>query len=104
MTTANTMVDGSGRLICSIKGTSLNQAEIFVFGSNAAGRHAGGAARYAMDHFGAKFGRGHGLHGRSYAVDTMSGIQVLNHAKLHADLRALIQATTPAAESPTVAG
>lgn len=28
----------------------------------------------------------------------------LNHAKLHADLLALIQATTPTAESPTAAG
>ena len=28
----------------------------------------------------------------------------LNHAKLHADLRALIQATTPTADSPTEAG
>jgi len=28
----------------------------------------------------------------------------LNHAKLHADLRALIQATTPTAESPTATG
>lgn len=28
----------------------------------------------------------------------------LNHAKLHADLRSLIQATTPTAGSPTAAG
>ena len=28
----------------------------------------------------------------------------LNHAKLHADLRALIQATTPAGEPPTAPG
>ncbi len=28
----------------------------------------------------------------------------LNHAKLHADLRALIQATTPTAESPHASG
>ena len=29
---------------------------------------------------------------------------ILNHAKLHADLRALIQATTPTAEPPTTSG
>ena len=29
---------------------------------------------------------------------------ILNHAKLHADLRALIQATTPTAESPSASG
>ena len=28
----------------------------------------------------------------------------LNHAKLHADLRALIQATTPTADSPSASG
>ncbi len=28
----------------------------------------------------------------------------LNHAKLHADLRALMQTTTPTAESPTTSG
>ena len=50
--------------------------EVFVFGSNAAGRHAGGAARAAMA-FGAVWGEGHGLHGQTYAIDTMSGPEVL---------------------------
>ena len=48
--------------------TKLNKNEIFVFGSNLAGMHAGGAARQAVDHFGAIMGQGVGLQGQSYAI------------------------------------
>ncbi len=37
--------------------------EIFVFGSNLAGMHGGGAARTAMERFGAKWGVGTGIQG-----------------------------------------
>jgi len=47
--------------------------EVFVFGSNAHGNHAWGAARYAVLNYGAINGQAHGLQGRSYAIDTMSG-------------------------------
>lgn len=47
---------------------ALNPGEIFVFGSNAQGMHAGGAARFALEHFGAEWGVGEGLQGRSYAI------------------------------------
>lgn len=47
--------------------------EIFVFGSNLAGHHMGGAARTAMEHFGAKWGVGEGIQGQSYAIPTMQG-------------------------------
>lgn len=57
--------------------TELGENEIFVFGSNAAGAHGGGAARYAYDHFGAVWGQGSGLQGRSYAIDTMSGLETI---------------------------
>lgn len=53
--------------------TSLGQDEIFVFGSNLAGRHIGGAALYALKHFGAVMGQGVGLQGQSYAIPTMQG-------------------------------
>ncbi len=43
---------------------------IFVFGSNLAGRHGKGAALYARQHRGAVYGQGHGLHGNSYAIPT----------------------------------
>ena len=51
----------------------LKEGQIFVFGSNEAGNHAGGAARIAVEKFGAVYGQGRGLQGRSYAIPTMSG-------------------------------
>ncbi|MCR8671078.1 hypothetical protein [Agrococcus sp. HG114] len=56
---------------------SLAPHQVFVFGSNAAGAHGGGAARLAMERFGAVWGKGHGLHGQSYAIDTMSGLATI---------------------------
>ncbi|MDE6010661.1 MAG: hypothetical protein K2F87_04335 [Muribaculaceae bacterium] len=53
--------------------TELGPDEIFVFGSNLAGHHAGGAARTARLKFGAVEGQGVGLQGRSYAIPTMQG-------------------------------
>ncbi|MBR5983746.1 MAG: hypothetical protein IK025_08540 [Bacteroidales bacterium] len=52
---------------------SLAPNEIFVFGSNLAGMHGGGAARIAVDKFGAVWGQGVGLQGQSYAIPTMQG-------------------------------
>lgn len=43
---------------------------IFVFGSNLAGRHGKGAALEAKDKYGALYGHGEGLQGRSYAIPT----------------------------------
>ena len=53
--------------------TELKQNEIFVFGSNLAGAHGGGAARLAYNRFGAIWGQGVGLQGQSYAIPTMQG-------------------------------
>ncbi len=53
--------------------TSLGEDEVFVFGSNLAGNHAGGAARIAREKFGAIMGQGVGLQGQSYAIPTMQG-------------------------------
>lgn len=50
----------------------LEKDEIFVFGSNLAGAHGGGAARLAMQ-WGAVWGEGVGLHGQTYAIPTMQG-------------------------------
>ena len=52
---------------------SLKKNEIFVFGSNLQGMHAGGAAYTARMLFGAKMGQGVGLQGQSYAIPTMQG-------------------------------
>jgi len=51
----------------------LGKKDIFVFGSNLQGHHAGGAARIALGRFGAVFGQGVGLQGNSYAIPTMQG-------------------------------
>ena len=44
--------------------------QIFVFGSNLAGRHLAGAALEALENHGAIEGRGTGLQGNSYAIPT----------------------------------
>jgi len=46
-------------------------AEIFVFGSNEVGAHAGGAAREALAHHGAAWGVAAGRQGNSYAIPTL---------------------------------
>lgn len=46
----------------------LGENEIFVFGSNPAGFHVGGAAKVAMKKFGAVYGQSDGLQGQSYAI------------------------------------
>ena len=51
----------------------LQEGQIFVFGSNDMGHHDGGAARIALEKFGAVYGQGRGLQGRSYAIPTMTG-------------------------------
>lgn len=79
--------------------TTLNPGEIFVFGSNLAGYHAGGAARLALEHFGAIWGQGVGLQGESYAIPTMQGSietirpyvdQFIAFARLHPQYRFLV--------------
>lgn len=43
---------------------------VFVFGSNDAGIHGGGAAKYAAEHEGAVFGKSYGHYGTSFAIPT----------------------------------
>ena len=77
----------------------LKENEIFVFGSNLGGMHAGGAAHAAMDHYGAVWGQGVGLQGQSYAIPTMhGGVDVIKpyvddfvaFARQHPELRFLV--------------
>lgn len=53
--------------------TSLQPNEVFVFGSNLAGFHGGGAAHIAYKLFGAQWGVGVGPTGQCYAIPTMQG-------------------------------
>ncbi len=50
--------------------TSLPNGYIFVFGSNLAGRHGKGAALDAVKLFGAQYGVGLGIAGKSFAIPT----------------------------------
>lgn len=50
--------------------------EIFVFGSNLAGRHGVGAAKTAMEKHGAVWGQAEGLQGQSYAIPTRGYVDI----------------------------
>ncbi len=72
---------------------------VFVFGSNLAGRHGAGAAKYAKEHFGAIQGQGRGRQGNSYAIPTKDAkleplslddiqenvLQFLDYARTHSN-------------------
>ena len=65
----------------------LDENEIFVFGSNKAGRHGMGAARTAM-RWGAKYGKGEGLMGQTYALPTKDenlGVLSYSEIEIHID-------------------
>lgn len=84
--------------------TSLEPGQIFVFGSNLAGRHGVGAALDAKKLFGAVNGVGVGAQGQSYAIPTkdhhlrvlpLTGIQkhvteFLAYVRLHPELEFLV--------------
>lgn len=79
--------------------SELQNNEVFVFGSNLAGAHGGGAARAAYNKFGAVWGEGVGLFGRSYAIPTMQGgvetikpyvDEFIRFAKEHCELKFLV--------------
>ena len=90
----------NGRHVASDRIASLGENEIFVFGSNIQGSHGGGAAWYAHKNFGAEWGVGEGLTGRTYALPTMEGPTSLKHAvdnfvacaKQHPELTFLVTA------------
>ena len=48
----------------------LNEYQLFVFGSNLAGIHGAGAAKFAHNELGAKWGCGMGYTGNCYAIAT----------------------------------
>jgi len=64
--------------------TSLTDNQIFVFGSNLAGNHAGGAARQALEQFGAEMGVAEGVTGQSYAFPTLDeNFNKVSNTRLH---------------------
>lgn len=50
--------------------STMDDRWVLVFGSNLAGRHGAGAALVAAKHYGARYGVGEGLMGRSYGIPT----------------------------------
>ena len=76
----------------------LKPNEVFVFGSNAQGMHYGGAAAFAVAHFGAVMGNGEGMQGQTYAIPTMEGLdnlrpaveRFIEFAKAHAEQTFLV--------------
>lgn len=64
------MIDFSNR-ISPARIESLNDNEIFVFGSNIEGIHGAGAAKDALK-FGAKLYYGEGIYGNTYAIPTVT--------------------------------
>ena len=76
----------------------LDEGEVFVFGSNVQGDHSGGAAAFAVAHFGAIMGQGEGQQGQSYAIPTTGGLglfamavqRFIDYAAAHPDQRFLV--------------
>jgi hypothetical protein len=69
----------------------LGNNEIFVFGSNLAGIHGVGAAKLAVNKFGAIMGQGEGLQGQSYAFPTKDEqIQTLSLSQIDASIDNLL--------------
>ncbi|WP_288550549.1 hypothetical protein [uncultured Brachyspira sp.] len=66
----------------------LEDDEVFVFGSNTEGMHAGGAARMAMN-WGAIYGKAFGLQGKTFAIPTIdytrSGKMSIDEIKKYVD-------------------
>ncbi len=60
----------------------LPKNSIFVFGSNAQGKHGLGAAKIALNNFGAKYGQAKGLQGQSYAIITKKDYKVSKSSTL----------------------
>lgn len=89
-----------GHRVANDRITKLGENEIFVFGSNIQGAHGGGAAWFAHKAFGAEWGVGEGLTGRTYALPTMEGEASLKKAvnnfiacaKAHPELTFLVTA------------
>lgn len=79
---ANTSII-DGRRVASDRIAELGANEIFVFGSNIQGAHGGGAAWFAHKKFGAEWGVGEGLTGRTYALPTMEGEASMKRAVDH---------------------
>jgi len=78
--------------------TELKDNEVFVFGSNEAGRHGREAAKTAMK-WGAIYGQAEGLQGRTYGIPTVNASisknLKVNKIKVYVDRFILFAAENP---------
>ena len=66
----------------------MKKIEIFVFGSNLSGNHGRGAAKYAVQAYGARHGQAIGRQGNAYAIpikDAKFKALPLDRIKRHVD-------------------
>jgi hypothetical protein len=72
--------------------TELAPNEVFVFGSNYAGRHGKGAALTASRKFGARNGQGTGLMGQSYGIATKDrNLKILSLDTIQQQIRKFLE-------------
>jgi hypothetical protein len=70
---------------------ALGDNEIFVFGSNRSGRHGRGAAKVALNKFGAIWKQADGLQGKSYAIPTKGrSMEILSISEIEHYIRKFI--------------
>ena len=70
----------------------MSEEKIFVFGSNLAGRHGAGAAKFAREQRGAVYGQGTGRQGQSYAIPTKKAdLQPLQLWKIAVHVQAFLE-------------
>lgn len=88
----------------SVELESMTPTDCLVFGSNLAGRHGAGCAKFCATHLGAKYGQGEGDMGRCYALPTKDRnietlpldeiekgvIRFLNYARHHPEKKFLV--------------
>lgn len=73
---------------------NMSENDVFVFGSNTEGRHGGGAAKVALDQYGAIYGQSIGLQGQSYAIvtkDLSKGVQSIELDHIEEQIEDLIK-------------
>lgn len=65
---------------------------VFVFGSNLAGRHGAGAAKFAVENRGAIYGQGIGYQGNSYGIPTKDeNIETLSLDRIEEHVKVFLQ-------------
>lgn len=92
---AHHQTDGvSGMIKFHKDNTQASHDQIFVFGSNLVGIHGAGAANAAMMHYGAEWGKGIGLYGRSYAIPTKdANINTMRLSEIIPHIKAFVEYT-----------